>query len=481
MNNKKVTILFILIASLILLGIGVTFAYYTSSADFENEFNTALYQTQATETFESPDNWMPGDTTPKTLTIKNTGNVNVKARVCLTEEWTSHNGDTLPLEQNGNKAAIINLANTSDWTYRLGCYEYNDVLEPNDTTSSFMESVTFNSLIEADLTCTTNTVGNSTTRSCTSSGNGYDNATYTLTLRAETVQANKVEEVWPNPITYVNRQNEGQITTGDEIAIDTEHFYVVSSDENETVLLSKYNLLVGDVFDVDTTNWTYTLNKTLSSSDTGYGLQNENAKGWIPSETGETTARYVGTVGFSGTNYWDNSVCQYTGSSWGCTGTRGLKSEYTNASNAAGTASYTSPYPYVYRSNIGNTTAPNINYDSGSGKVQNNGYTISYYVENYVNTLKTLGAPDTITGRLMSQEEAVSLGCSKSSYTCKYSPATAPSWVYSTSYWLGSAGNNGSSWGVNSDGGFDSDYFYNDNSYGCRPVIEIPTDLLNNL
>ena len=196
MNNKKVTILFILIASLILITIGATFAYYMSTTDFENEFNTALYQTEATETFESPDNWMPGDTTPKTLTIKNTGNVNVKARVCLTEEWTSHNGDTLSNTYNGQSAAIINLTNTEDWTKKGNCYEYNDVLEPNDTTSTFMESVTFNSVVEPDLTCTSSTVGNTTTKTCSSSGDGYDNATYTLTLRAETVQANKASEVW---------------------------------------------------------------------------------------------------------------------------------------------------------------------------------------------------------------------------------------------------------------------------------------------
>ena len=99
MNNKKITTIFILVSLFILLGIiGFTIAYFTSSTDFENEFNTGLYQTTATEVFESPQNWMPGDETPKTLTITNTGNVDVKARVCIQEEWTSANDEPLPLD-----------------------------------------------------------------------------------------------------------------------------------------------------------------------------------------------------------------------------------------------------------------------------------------------------------------------------------------------------------------------------------------------
>jgi len=483
MYDRRIKGLFIIIAVLLLVGFGVTLAYFTSTTNFDNLFQTALYQTEATETFTSPDNWMPGDTTPKELTITNTGNVDVKARVCLEEEWESENGDTLPLKQNGNRAAIINLANTSDWTYRLGCYEYNDTLEPNDETSSFIESVTFNPLIEADITCITN--GN--TKTCTSSGDGYDNATYTLTFTVETIQASAYDELW-KPIRYVNRQLEGEITVGDEVRIDTEHFYVVSSNQNETVLLSKYNLLVGDVwnYEYDEVNDSqiYTLNKTLSSSDTGYGLQNSTARGWVDLESGETTTRLIGTVPFSGTNYWDNSVCEYTGTNSSCTGTEGLLSEYSQNGETYWSNPHNTNYPYVYRNNIENSIVPNIVYHPtyGYGAVQNNGYTIAYYVENYINTLKALGAPSTINGRLLSQEEATSLGCSGSDHYC--SPVddinnptngTAASWVYSTSYWLGSAYDNLSLWVARSGGNFYSDIFNDDNYYGVRPVIVINT------
>ena len=285
-------------------------------------------------------------------------------------------------------------------------------------------------------------------------------------------------------IVFVNKQNEGSITTGDEIAIGSEHFYVVSSDENETVLLAKYNLLVGNVFDYNYDTRSYTLNKTLSSSDTGYGLQNITAIGGHILKS-ENRTQFIGTVRFSDTNYWDNSICQYTGSTWGCTGEVGLLPEYSQNKETYYINPHNTDYPYVYRNNIGNSVAPNINYDNGWGNVQNNGYTISYYVEKYVGTLKTLGAPDTITGRLLSEEEAVNLGCSESDNYCSSedyennpTAGTAPSWVYSTSYWLGSAYYSNYMWGVLCNGYWGDAYFSEDNIYGVRPAIMIQTSFI---
>ena len=455
MNNKKITLLFVLTATMALLGIvGFTVAYFTSSVDFENEFTTGLFQTEATETFTSPENWLPGDTTPKTLTIENTGNANVKARVCISEEWESDNGDPLPNKVNGERAAILNLANTSDWTYRLGCYEYNDVLEPDDVTSSFIESVTFNPNIESDMTCEITTSNGSTTKTCSSSGDGYDNATYTLTFRVETAQASSYKLAWGYDM-------------GDEKCYDTECFYVVSSNSNETVLLSKYNLLVGNIYEfgIDTK----TLVKTLSPSDEGYGLQNSEAKGYIESQGLGLTHQVIGTVPFSGTNYWDNSVCQYTGSSWGCTGTSELLPDYSPNGE-----DYSS-HPFIYRSNIGNTTAPYINNDI----VQNNGYTIAYFVETYVNTLKTLGAPETISGRLLSYDEVESLGCidiwcASTSYG-EPVDGRAPDWVFSTSYWFGFASSKEKVSALYSMGNIQSQYFTEVYRYGVRPVIVVKT------
>ena len=61
-------------------------------------------------------------------------------------------------------------------------------------------------------------------------------------------------------------------TVGDEVAIGTEHFYVVFSDDKETYLLSKYNLLVGE-------NCVGNDCHPIDESEEGYGIQNEKARG----------------------------------------------------------------------------------------------------------------------------------------------------------------------------------------------------------
>ena len=89
---------------------------------------------------------------------------------------------------------------------------------------------------------------------------------------------------------------------------------------------------------------------------------------------------------------------------------------------------------------------------------QDNGYTIAYYVEEYVNTLKGLGAPNNIEGRLLSYEEATSLPSAIKGY-----------W----SYWLGSAIHNSRVRYVG--GGYLSSNVWLDNNVGVRPVIIVST------
>lgn len=193
-NNKP---LFALLLLAIVGVVGVTIAYFTSTTSFENVFKTSPYSTEVTEEFISPTNWIPGTTTSKTVFAKNTGDVPVAVRVSYEEEWVSSNGSTLPLVQDGKTAAIINLANTSDWTLDNGYYYYGKKLTKGQSTTTFMESVTFNKDVVADVVCTPN--GNVTT--CTSSGNGYDGATYTLTIKVETVQFDAYKTFWNTTVT----------------------------------------------------------------------------------------------------------------------------------------------------------------------------------------------------------------------------------------------------------------------------------------
>ena len=125
--------------------------------------------------------------------------------------------------------------------------------------------------------------------------------------------------------------------------------------------------------------------------------------------------------------------------------------------------------------NKGTTTFSNTNYWSSTvssypAYVYDSNSTLYSYVENYKTYLSTLGV--TLTeARLITYEELTSLGCSVSS--CK----NAPSWVYATSYWSGSADSIQDVWNVRSSGSFDYDNFDNDVRFGVRPVIVISKSL----
>lgn len=202
MNNKKSLIALILIA--LVAVVGLTIAYFTDSVTFENQFKTKPYSTSVTEEFVSPNNWTPGTETSKTVYATNDGDVDVAVRVSYTEKWLSKNGDTLSNTYNGSNAAIINLDNETEWTYNNGYYYYNNKLTKGNSTSSFMKSVTFNPLVQADSNCTNEEdIIDSTTNekigvktTCSSTGDGYDGATYTLTIKVETVQYDSYKDAW---------------------------------------------------------------------------------------------------------------------------------------------------------------------------------------------------------------------------------------------------------------------------------------------
>ena len=205
MKNKKsiIALLIVLCVGLV----GLTIAYFSNSQTINNLFSTKEYATTYTEVFVSPDNWLPGDTTDKTIVATNTGQVDQAVRISLTEEWKSKNGDILSglidsnglltdEEENSEKAAIINFSDNNDWTYDNGYYYYNYKLAPQESTSSLIDSVTFNPKVTLGDTCVENETESGKTITCNSSSNDYDNATYKLTINVETVQYNKYKEAW---------------------------------------------------------------------------------------------------------------------------------------------------------------------------------------------------------------------------------------------------------------------------------------------
>ena len=260
----------------------------------------------------------------------------------------------------------------------------------------------------------------------------------------------------PASIDYLNRQVEGAITPGDELAIKDEHFYVVSSNNEETVLLSKYNLYVGDIYDVDTSTWKYTYQRRIASTEEGYGMQNETAKAGLMDDS-----HWIGTVPFSGNNYWwdaanDNFYEKY-----------GLYDDTNTWKN-------NNIYDSTYQEEM-----PELSFDGqGYGYIAEenyNNYSVAKYVEEYITKLKEIGAPSDITGRLLTYNEVSTLGCDSNNYSCE----NAPTWVYETSYWLGWANGNYIVWVVVSNGRLDHGHFYDGDGVGVRPVVVVPTSELS--
>ncbi len=227
-----------------------------------------------------------------------------------------------------------------------------------------------------------------------------------------------------NPVVYPEGKSKETVVIGDIVKIGTEEFYVVSNDGIDLVLLAHYNLKVGNIYD--------TFNHKegeYTNSDEGYGRQSSEALGFVDSPV---DYKYYGTIGFSNTNYWDGKIgTDYLGSY--CT------ENNINISNCA----------YIY--------------DSNSNLYQ--------YIESYKEYLESLEVKIK-NARLLKVEEAVELGCIGYK-SCKSSPATAPSWIYETSYWLGSAFSPYYTWRVNTRGYFYPDTYSYERNHGVRPVIVV--------
>ena len=212
-------------------------------------------------------------------------------------------------------------------------------------------------------------------------------------------------------------------TVGSEVKIGTEEFYVIGQEDSSHVkLLSKWNLNVGS-----------------NPKGTATNLQDSDVKGYVYGGTA------YGNVVYSSKNYWHDSTNNKAKDEYGGYTLNTNRRYYDEQGNVV--------YPYVYDSNA----------------------SIKTYVDNYVTYLNTQGVQ--VSGRLISYEELVALGCNaiaeSSTYSCNSSSGgTAPSWVYQTSFWSGSVYGNERVWYVESGGFFYNDYYDSTGVFlGVRPVI----------
>ena len=208
-------------------------------------------------------------------------------------------------------------------------------------------------------------------------------------------------------ITYPEGKDRESVDTGDVIKIAEEEFYLVRRDGNNLVLITKYNLNVGQYSKGEPT-----------------GLQDPEIRGYDY----RTEYPDYGMVPFSSTYYWRSLV-----------GTK-----------------YKSPYCTYNTDNLDCAYV----YDENSS--------IYPYVEFYKNYLMSKGVY-VKEARLLSFKEAIDLGCTSINDRC----TNAPSFVGTTSYWIGSACSYDGIWYITNQAFFSRAQAGHSIAVGVRPVIVI--------
>ena len=276
---------------------------------------------------------------------------------------------------------------------------------------------------------------------------------------------------------------------GDEVYIDNEHFIVVSTDNDTTVLLAKYNMVI------------YGYATPIGSVD---DLQ-YNLHDYIDDDSGH----YNNKIPFSKTDYWDNgSIIDYSTypTIYDSTKTAppvyydatcrvpfaentyidyykslGLVDEshssysggdFDNIRNyyEAKYANYSSDVGcYGEHYKYGNGLDPGVNGERGSLKDSetSDDYSIAYYVNRYKNKLETLYSNIDITNaRLLTYDEYTTLR--NNNITTVYDDFNE--------YFLGTASSRHYVYVVDNDSEYDPHTVsYNYDERGVRPVLEVPT------
>ena len=226
------------------------------------------------------------------------------------------------------------------------------------------------------------------------------------------------------PCTLEDLDKDGKASLSDVVTCGTESFYVMTNKNNEITMLSMYNLYVGNVFRVIDENWS----TILPPIENPTNKQNEIAIGYYPCEEDKwNECVNYGLVEFSSENYW-----------------------FLNGDREG--------YPLWV-------------YDENSNLYE--------YITEYERILKEEMKVNSAEATPISYEQLEELGCDPEKWTCGpdcgygVPENPAPEWVYSTTYWTGSAYGGGALWFVGSDGIFNYDYYYSDSAFGVRAVVTI--------
>ena len=126
---------------------------------------------------------------------------------------------------------------------------------------------------------------------------------------------------------------------------------------------------------------------------------------------------------------------------------------------------YSTTNPIIGTTAFSSSTQKGTNYSDYSGSI------VEGYVNNYKTILESDYGVDVVEARLISYDELAN----SETFACeKYEHCSNKySWIYSTSYWSGSAFSNSFVWRVYSDGTLDIDHYLLAYDFGVRPVIII--------
>ena len=197
---------------------------------------------------------------------------------------------------------------------------------------------------------------------------------------------------------------------GTIVTIGSEQFYTIGTKEDNVKLLSMYNLMVGnEVTNIEIETWNISIKELTKPT----GMQSLNALGskWDSNED-PIDFPWYGLVPFSSVEKHGTSYSDYSGS------------------------------------------------------------LVEEYVNNYKILLESKFGVIVDEARLITYDELTNekIGCSVAGSTCTTSSFD---WIYSTSYWSGSAYDNRSIWVVDSDGLFEYAAYRTKHVSGVRPVIVI--------
>jgi len=246
----------------ILTLIGTTFAFYADRASYNNSLQLAADTATFVDTFDAPEDWTPCTETPKTATATNTNEEERWVRMKIDEYWRTadsqtsaddHTTSDLPLSWTDNSGThrytIINTQNTEAWARGDdGWFYYRTALAKDETTLSYLESVTFN--------CEVNLAGevrySVDGKTAESIPSDYANAQYHVYVTFEmTNHEYEYDELPENIVARIERTQklygsimaaEAKAEAGDTITLLTNTEEVVTNEKQVTLDLNNHTV-----------------------------------------------------------------------------------------------------------------------------------------------------------------------------------------------------------------------------------------------